>query len=128
MEFTKEQKDGAWDKAQVVPGYDPMRIRKDACGAWIIYDKYGITDSPFGWEVDHIVPRAMLEQKRVTEEKMNHPLNLRALHWQNNRNKGDFYPSYMSKVMADGNGNAYRSQAMTVNTKVQEKLNQLYNL
>lgn len=128
MEFSKEQIDGAWDNAQKVDGYDPMRFRKDACGAWIIYDKYGITDNPYGWEVDHIVPRSLLEQKHVPGEQINHPLNLRALQWQNNRNKGDYYPSYMSKVMSDGNNNAYRSQAMTVNTKVQEKLKQLYNL
>lgn len=128
MEFTKEQINGAWGKAQIVDGYDPLRFRKDACGAWIIYDKYGITDSPYGWEVDHIVPRSLLEQMRVPEDSINDAQNLRALQWQNNRNKGDYYPSYMSKVMADGNNNIYRSQAMTVNAKVQEKLRQLYNL
>lgn len=128
MEFTKEQIESAWGNAQIVDGYDASRFRKDACGAWIIRDKYGVTDSPFGWEVDHIVPRSLLEKKGEPEEKINHPLNLRAMHWENNRYKGDYYPSYMSKIMADGNSNAYRSQAMTVNVKIQEKLKTLYNL
>lgn len=128
MEFTKTQIDDAWGKAQEVDGYDPMRFRKDACGAWIIYDKYGVTDSPYGWEIDHIVPRSQLERMHLSEEIINHPWNLRALQWQNNRYKGDYYPSYMSKVMSEGNSNVYRSQAMTVNIKIQEKLKQLYTL
>ena len=128
MEFTEEQKEIAWNKAQIIGGYDASRFRKDACGAWIVWEKYGVTDSPFGWEVDHIVPRSLLEKNGVPEEMINNPLNLRAMHWQNNRYKGDYYPSYMSKIMADGNSNAYRSQAMTVNVKIQEKLKTLYNL
>ena len=35
-------------------GYDPTLFRKDACGAWIIRDKYGDSDSIYGWQIDHI--------------------------------------------------------------------------
>ena len=108
--------------------YNPQMFRKDACGAWIMWDKFGDQDSIYGWEIDHIVPRSHLEHMHIPEDKINHPWNLRALQWQNNRSKGDYYPSYMSKVTAERNNNTYRSQAMTINSKIQEKLKQLYTL
>lgn len=35
--FLNELKDIAWQSAQIVEEYNPARIRKDACGAWIAY-------------------------------------------------------------------------------------------
>lgn len=74
-----------WRKGQVVPGYDPARFRKDACGMWIVFDQYGQT-SEFGWEVDHRKPVA----KGGTDD-LN---NLHPLHWRNNRHKSDDYPNW----------------------------------
>lgn len=43
-----------WDKARIISGYDPKRIRKDLYGAWICFDAYNQRDSEYGWEVDSI--------------------------------------------------------------------------
>ena len=50
----KERLDVIWNKGQVVKGYNEKCYRKDACGAWMIREKYGDRTSPFGWEIDHI--------------------------------------------------------------------------
>ena len=128
MNFTDEQIQAAWEKAQQVEGYDPKRFRKDPCGAWIIRDKYGIEDSPYGWEIDHIVPRSFLELIGKSNSLINLPINLRAMQWQNNRYKGDFFPSYLSKVIANGNKNEEREERMTINSKIFEKLKEIYNI
>ncbi len=44
-----------WAKGRIVEGLDPSLFRKDACGALIVSDKYGM-DNPFGWEIDRIYP------------------------------------------------------------------------
>lgn len=44
-----------WEKGRIVPGIDPARRRKDACGAWIDRDQYGVTEeNGAGWQVDGI--------------------------------------------------------------------------
>lgn len=90
--FSEEQKQIAWSKARIVPGRDPNTIRKDACGAWIKWADYGNIDSEWGWEIDHIHPVAL--------GGTNHPSNLQALHWKNNRAKGDSITGFMPAVVA----------------------------
>ena len=77
--MTEEQIQEAWNRATVVDGYDKDRYRKDACGAWILRNKYGDTDSLYGWEVDHIVPQSLLREKGYSEMMIDYSLNLRAL-------------------------------------------------
>lgn len=75
-DFSEEVVDKVWRKArQTLPGY-----AKDACGATIRRHAYGKLSSD-GWEIDHIVPIAL--------DGTDHPDNLQALHWKNNRSKGD---------------------------------------
>lgn len=81
-----------WRKGQVVQGYDPGVYRKDACGAWMKRSDHGDTESSFGWEIDHIMP--------VARGGSDHLSNLQPLQWQNNRGKGDDYPSYNCAVRA----------------------------
>jgi hypothetical protein len=57
----KERLDVIWNKGQVVKGYNEKCYRKDACGAWMIREKYGDRTSPFGWEIDHIYPKSILK-------------------------------------------------------------------
>lgn len=120
MAFTEQEKNLAWKKARIVEGYPPEMYRKDACGAWIAWDKYGRRDNDFGWEIDHIYPESLGGD--------NQPDNLRALHYLNNISKGDDYPSYMAAVKAEGNENIRKERSLIVNEKIREKLSQLYHI
>ena len=78
MTHSDEKIKKVWNKAKVVGNNDPDVYRKDQCDAWIRRESYGNTNSPYGWEVDHINPDGGDELA-----------NLRPLHWKNNRAKGE---------------------------------------
>lgn len=84
--FSEQIKQTIWNKAQIVAHYDSSKIRKDGCGAWIEWSKYGdTTENGYGWEIDHIKPIS----KGGTDDLD----NLQPLQWQNNRKKSDSYPA-----------------------------------
>lgn len=128
MAWTKEQIQGAWNRATIVDGYDKNRFRKDACGAWIIWDKYGDTDSLYGWVIDHVVPQSLLREKGFSQEMIDHPVNLRALQHENNTSKSEDYPSYTAVVTSEGSENIKEWSFLQVNEKKQKALKELYNL
>jgi len=74
--------DNAWDRAAEIRGSDPNTWRRDEEGNVIRYGSYGTTGE-YGWELDHRYPQS----KGGTE----HGRNIRALHWQANREKSDKY-------------------------------------
>lgn len=117
MDIT-EYKDQVWEKAKEVDGYDPKLVRKDCCGAWILYDDYGDTESDFGWEIDHVYPLSMGGGNDMD--------NLRPMQWQNNRAKADNYPTYKTAMYAEGNTNTEAERQLKVNDTLQNKLKQLY--
>lgn len=119
MDFTNEQIQEVWNKAQKVEGFDDSLFRKDACGAWIARDKYGMRDNSFGWQIDHIYP--------VVKGGGDELFNLRAMQWQNNESKSDDYPSYIAMVKAEGNKNVLNRRSMMINKDVQTELNKMYN-
>lgn len=107
-----------WKSARKVEGLDDSMFRKDACGALIMFDKYG-KQNPFGWEIDHIFPVSLGGDDNLT--------NLRALHYLNNRSKADDYPSYTACVRFDGRENVTDERNLTVNKAIREELKKLYN-
>lgn len=88
-----------WEKAVPVQGYDPSKWRKDFAGAWIRRDLFGTTQS-YGWEIDHLVPRASGGTDDIS--------NLVPLHWRNNRSKGSHTPTFETELSSEGNKNVER--------------------
>lgn len=109
-----------WEKAVKVPGYDENVVRKDACGAWIMRDKYGMMDNVFGWSIDWIYPIVLGGDEDL--------LNLRPLHCLNIESKGEDYPSYVAAVIAEGDTNVVKERNVTVNAALREKLSELYGI
>ena len=115
----EKKKEYCWNHAQIVEGYDKDTIRKDACGAWIFKDHYGLRDSAFGWEVDHVFP--------VILGGDDFECNLRAMQWKNNESKGNDYPEYMSAIQSKGIKNVEKEEIRIVNESLQQTLYEYYN-
>lgn len=121
-------KDIAWQAARAVKGYDASRIRQDACGAWIAYADFNKPESMFGWEIDHIYPVFKLKQLGVSEKLWDNPLNIRALHWKNNRSKGASYPMYISTVIGYGDTNMEQHNVFWISDPLQDSLRELFKI
>jgi len=80
--FNENTIEAIWKKGEIEPEYPSFR--KDKCGASMQRSKYGKTEQ-FGWEIDHIKPVAAGGTDDLD--------NLQPLQWENNRSKGDDYPS-----------------------------------
>lgn len=69
-----------WEKGQPIGGYSPDIWRFDAFGNLIHWPHYGDRSSKYGWEIDHIVPKAA--------GGMDHLSNLRPLRCRDNASLG----------------------------------------
>ncbi len=118
MAFASEIIQSVWDKANSVEGFDPAVFRKDPCGAWIIRNKYGLTDNPYGWQIDHVYPKSLGGD--------DNPRNLRAMHWRNNESKADDYPSYIARITSKGNKNIECYNSHTINKVLREFVTNTY--
>lgn len=126
--FSEKELDQIFKKAREIKGLDPNEWRLDASDAIIRRSSYGCDDEFFGWEVDHIVPRSILEGADVPEQLIDYDYNLRPLNWNNNRSKADDYPSYKTTMVSEdeGKSNVRKEGSRTVNTPKQEQLRRLY--
>lgn len=124
----EELKKKVWNKGITDPAFQAEHVRKDACGAWIVYEHFGNRDSPFGWEIDHVIPASKLSELGIPKDKIDDILNLRPLNWRNNVSKGANYPSYIASVKAENDKNIIKETPMDVNAELQTKLKVLYNI
>jgi hypothetical protein len=83
LEIDPLMKLNIWAKGIAVEGYDPALHRQDICGNWMQFDQHAM-ESDYGWEIDHILPRAL--------GGMSYIANLQPLWWKNNRLKANIYP------------------------------------
>ena len=58
-----------WSKGHIVPGSEPDEWRRDDHGNLIRWSDYGDRRSRFGWEYDHIVPRALGGWDRIDNQR-----------------------------------------------------------
>ena len=60
MTMLEDLKRAAWGRTSPVSGQlNAWEFRKDCLGKVVRYSDFGNRHSPFGWELDHIVPRSV---------------------------------------------------------------------
>ena len=124
MVITKELKLKVWEKGIIDDRYPSNKVRKDACGAFILYDAFGDRNSIFGWEIDHIYPVSKLKEKGCLGEQIDNIINLRPLNCKNNASKADNYPFYTASLTASANEatNVKTNVGKVVHISLQEQL------
>lgn len=104
--FTDNQVQQVWEKAKVINAKTKDEWRQDYAGAWINRNQYG-KDGAYGWEVDH--------KKPVAKGGGDELSNLEPLQWNNNRTKGDDYPSFKTSISSKENKNIEKEQSWKYN-------------
>ena len=95
-DFTEQEIEEVWQKANIIPNNNPNIYRQDYAGAWIRRDQYGQT-TEYGWAIDLIKP---LIQNGTYDMG-----NMLPLQHQNKTKKGDDYPQWQTEVSAEGTKN-----------------------
>lgn len=120
-------KEAIWRKMSTPLGKDSAKFKLDACGALIEWDRYGDRQSDYGWEVDHVVPKSLLQELGVPEDEYDDEDNLRPMHWKNNDSKSSDYPEYQAKVTFEGGRNIEKESVYEVNKELQQILHNKYS-
>ena len=56
--FTEKTIQEVWNNAKEILNQNPSKVRMDICNAIIWRNEYGNRNSEYGWEIDHIIPKA----------------------------------------------------------------------
>ncbi|NIO43354.1 MAG: hypothetical protein GTO41_26305 [Burkholderiales bacterium] len=54
-----------WEKARVMPEWDPGQWRRDQCGAWLHRKQYNNEQSEYGWKILKVVAGGGTEVGRL---------------------------------------------------------------
>ena len=73
-------KEAVWNKLDKIRGKNPDIWRKDAGNNILHFDYHGSITSPYGWDIDHIIPKAQGGSDEID--------NLQALQYTINRGCG----------------------------------------
>lgn len=112
--FTENIIEAVWQKAEAVYGINELRYRKDIGGAWLQKDQYE-KEGKYGWGIDHICPRSKGGNENIS--------NLQAMHWENNKEKSNYYPWFSISISSNGKANIYEAKKIRLKKAVIEKLN-----
>lgn len=98
--WSNEEIQQIWEKAEIVVGYNPDIWRKDQCGAWIYRLNYGApsvgeSHTSYKWQIDHIKPDSKGGEDIVS--------NARPLQWYNNDSRQN--GRLKTRITSDGNKN-----------------------
>ena len=87
MTMLEELKRAAWARTSPVSQtqLNAWEFRKDCLGNLVRFSDFGNRHSPFGWELDFIVPKST--------GGSSDPDNLQALHWRATAARGDNVPN-----------------------------------
>ena len=87
MTMLEELKRAAWARTGPVSTtqLNAWEFRKDCLGNLVRFSDFGNRHSPFGWELDFIVPRS--------NGGPDNPDNLQALHWRATAARGENVPA-----------------------------------
>lgn len=89
MALLEDLKRACWARTSPVSGQpNAWEFRKDPFGNLVRYADFGNRHSPFGWEIDYIVPRAV--------GGSSDPENLQVLHWKANAARSETIPRGLS--------------------------------
>jgi hypothetical protein len=108
--FTEDEKEGAWEKATKICGYERSKYRQDKSGNVLYKASYG-KSTPMGWDIDHSKP--------LVSGGTYHPNNLQILHWYHNRHhKGKNYPyNYTSTQFGKSKSDFIESKLILIKKK-----------
>ena len=78
-QFEESTIQAVWQVAAISKEFPPLRV--DSLGGLMFEHAYGVTNSKFGWEIDH--------RQAVAKGGGDELQNLQPLQWENNLAKGD---------------------------------------